>query len=129
MKNVICIDYSITSKDDLKLICNKYSFKYDELLSNKNKFDFYKIFIDLNTYRMFAYILNKNKSKIEFTDGVDIFLNAIEPEKITQETKLEVNSSLSVELDIDVILDKIHKYGIGSLLREEKEFLDNSSKI
>ena len=56
-------------------------------------------------------------------------MNAIEPEKITQETKLEVNSSLSVELDIDVILDKIHKYGIGSLLREEKEFLDNSSKI
>ena len=52
---------AITSKDDLKLICNKYSFKYDELLSNKNKFDFYKIFIDLNTYRMFAYILNKNK--------------------------------------------------------------------
>lgn len=129
MKNVICIDYSITSNDDLKSICNKYSFKYDELLSNKKKFDFYKIFIDLNTYRMFAYIVNKNKSKIEFTDGIDIFLNAIEPERVVQESKMNISSSLSIELDIDVILDKIHKYGISSLLKEEREFLDKSSKM
>lgn len=33
-----------------------------------------------------------------------------------------------VSLNVDDILDKISKYGIESLLKEEREFLDNSSK-
>ena len=33
---------------------------------------------------------------------------------------------LPVVLEVDAILDKIAKYGIGSITKEEKEFLDNS---
>jgi hypothetical protein len=31
-------------------------------------------------------------------------------------------------LDLDLLLDKIGKFGINSLLKEEKDFLDNLSK-
>ena len=33
-----------------------------------------------------------------------------------------------IEKSIDSILDKISQFGINSLLKEEKEFLDNVSK-
>jgi hypothetical protein len=32
------------------------------------------------------------------------------------------------DLNVDKILDKIAKYGMSSLLKEEKEFLDLASK-
>jgi hypothetical protein len=125
MKNIICIDFSIIKNDDFAKICEKYSFKYEQLLSQHKKFDFYKIFIDVDTFRMFAYILNKNKSKIEVTDGLDVFLNSIKSEVVEKEVEVVVSN---VEMTVDSILDKISKFGIGSLLKEEKEFLDNSSK-
>jgi hypothetical protein len=31
-------------------------------------------------------------------------------------------------LDLDLLLDKISQFGINSLLKEEKDFLDNLSK-
>jgi len=38
--------------------------------------------------------------------------------------KLEEQKSIEVNLDIDSILDKISKYGINSLSKQEKDFLD-----
>ena len=38
--------------------------------------------------------------------------------------RLEEQKNIEVNLDIDSILDKISKYGINSLSKQEKDFLD-----
>ena len=38
--------------------------------------------------------------------------------------KLEEKESIEVELDMDSILDKISKFGVESLSKKEKDFLD-----
>jgi len=50
--------------------------------------------------------------KVEYLDNVE------DVEEINEE----------IILDVDIILDKISKLGVGSLSKEEKEFLDNKSK-
>lgn len=40
----------------------------------------------------------------------------------------EVKEELPVVLEVDAILEKISKYGIGSIAKEEKIFLDNLNK-
>lgn len=120
--NIICIDFSVTSKDDLKLICKKYQLIYDEMIQKQKTFDLFKVFIDLDAFKLFAYIQNTDKSKIEFTDAVSSILNSIEP------CKVEITSSLEEDLTVDKILDKISKYGMGSLGKKEKDFLDEASK-
>jgi hypothetical protein len=44
------------------------------------------------------------------------------------DTKVDPKVELEVILDTDSILDKISKYGIASLVTEERVFLDNLSK-
>jgi hypothetical protein len=117
--NLLVIDYSITSNDDLKIITDKFGLNYDYMTSQHKKFDFYKIFIDIETRKMISYILNSNRSKVEVTDAFDFVMNS---------QKSYVIEKPAVELSLDAILDKISKFGITSLVSEEKEFLDQASK-
>lgn len=119
--NIICIDFSNTSDKDLKVICKKYQLIYDELVQKKTKFGLDKMFIDLDAHKLFAYTLTSDKNKVEFTNAVSEILNSIPA------CKVDIVSDI-VKLDIDSILDKISKYGIESLVKEEKEFLDQASK-
>jgi len=121
--NLLVIDYSITSDADLKVIAKKFGYSYDYLISQRDKFDFYKIFIDLDTDKLFAYVVNSDRSKIETSGVFDFVMNSIKPYIVEKE-----KPSVVVELSIDAILDKITKFGIDSLLKEEKDFLDQSSK-
>ena len=51
------------------------------------------------------------------------------PQVIPPQTQVpKQDPAPEIDLNIDSILDKISKYGIDSLLKEEKDFLDSSSK-
>lgn len=124
--NAFQIDFSLQSKKDIEIICDRYSIKFDELMEKHKVWDFYKIFIDIESFKMFAYILNSDRKTLKFTDAIDEVILSIKPEVV--EIKAETPTS-EIILDIDTILEKITKYGINSLTNKEKEFLDNSSKL
>lgn len=124
--NAFQIDFSLQSKKDIEIICDRYSIKFDELMEKHKVWDFYKIFIDIESFKMFAYILNSDRKTLKFTDAIDEVILSIKPE--VAEIKVETPTS-EIILDIDTILEKITKYGINSLTNKEKEFLDNSSKL
>jgi hypothetical protein len=46
--------------------------------------------------------------------------------KIRNIEKYNLKDSLPIVLEPDAILEKIHKYGIDMITKEEKDFLDNS---
>lgn len=121
----IQIDFSTTSDADLRVILKRYAIKYDELIEKHKKFGFYKIFIDLDTFKLFAYILVSDKNKVEFTDGINEVLLSIKPE-VVEEEKPQID--IDISFDVDQILEKISKFGINSLTKAEKDFLDNQSK-
>jgi hypothetical protein len=123
--NAFQIDFSLQSKKDIEIICDRYSIKFDELMEKHKVWDFYKIFIDIESFKMFAYILNSDRKTLKFTDAIDEVILSIKPEVV--EVKEETPTS-EIILDIDTILEKITNYGINSLTNKEKEFLDNSSK-
>jgi hypothetical protein len=126
--NIILIDYSFTSDDKLKLICEELELNYEILIKDKKRFKLYQIWIDKDTNRMIAYSTQKLPNKIEFTDSFDTGFKSMKtyvPNTSISNTELPKSD---VSLNVDDILDKISKYGIESLLKEEREFLDNSSK-
>ncbi len=64
------------------------------------------------------------------TPSMDSKLAAIEAAKersLKIEEEKETKKSLLSILDVDLILEKISEYGISSITKEEKEFLDNQS--
>ena len=122
--NIIIIDYAFTSDEKLRRICNELKINYDVLLKDKKEFKMYRAWIDITTKTMIAYSKTNSPNKIIYTDSYDSLFRSIpiyEPKPIALPAP-------AVDLNIDSILDKISKYGIDSLLKEEKEFLDNSSK-
>ena len=121
MKNIILIDFTYTSIDTLKSICADLKINFDVLKSDKEKFKFYKIWIDTDFKTMIAYSTVKKPKEIIYTNGLENILSEM------SSYQLQPSIDLS-ELSVDKILDKISKFGMGSLLKEEKEFLDEASK-
>jgi uncharacterized Fe-S center protein len=86
-------------------------------------------------YKRYSGLSKKEKDrllKIEPTDfsnkGLKKFLNKDLVEVSVNKVEKSVKNTVSV-LELDAILDKIGKFGINSLLKEEKDFLDNLSKM
>lgn len=73
-------------------------------------------------YPKYRGLSKREKDKILKVEPFDFFAK-----KEKQPIKAKVNV-VSPVLDLDSILDKIGQFGINSLLKEEKEFLDNLSK-
>lgn len=121
MKNTILIDFTFTSMDTLKSICDGLKINFDILKSDKEKFKFYKIWIDMEFKTMIAYSTVKKPKEIIYTNGLESILSEM------SSYQLQPSVDLS-ELSVDKILDKISKFGMSSLLKEEKEFLDEASK-
>lgn len=122
MKNVILIDFSITSESKLKSICDELKLNFGVLNGDRIKFKFYKVWIDLDSKTMIAYSTQKRPSIMVYTEGFEKNLLSMTSHQLTPVVSSDLN------LDLDSILDKISKFGINSLLKEEKEFLDNASK-
>lgn len=120
MKNVILIDFSITSKEALKSICDEVKINFDVLSYDAKNLKFYKVWVELSTKTMIAYTTQKRPNEMVFTDGFQNNLLNTNPYQLT--------SVLIDNLSLDDVLDKISKFGINSLLKEEKEFLDQYSR-
>ena len=108
-------------------------------------FELSKVRVDVNIKIGKLYFINRIK---EVPKAIETIVNEITKVKMIVECEYsknekvlksipKVDSSIirfrivrdeNFELDIDEILDKISNQGIESLTKEEKEFLDNSSK-
>ena len=123
--NLIVIDFTISSEDEIKKICDKFNFNYKIISKDKKKFKLKKIFIDTITKKLIAYTTKKDTLLILYTDAIgDVFLKL----PIFQLDEPKIESSLPIKLDVDSILEKIHKYGMNSLSKEERNFMDEESK-
>lgn len=71
-----------------------------------------KVFIDKTTGYIIGYFHKDSKHLVIETDFMDFLNNAP-----------SITFSKTV-LDVDTILEKIHKHGVESLSKREKEFLD-----
>lgn len=98
----------------LKEICENYELDYDSLL--QNKYDgFAKLWIDIEKKIIISYNTKKD-STIQQTQSFQEILSKINPVPIPKSQPV---------LNMDVILDKINNYGIDSLRKEERDFLDS----
>lgn len=61
-------------------------------------------------------------------EGYDIRIPAIDSlivHKLKEQERYKEIQQIPIILDMDVILDKINKYGMSSLTEEEKDYMDN----
>ena len=76
-----------------------------------------KIFFDKTTFEAIAYVHKSSKKEITFQDDFKSFLKEM--------PSISFSNDDSIDLNVDVILEKISEKGIDSLSRKEKEFLDS----
>ena len=118
--NIIIIDYAFTSDDKLQRICDELSFNYETLKKDKKELKLYRVWIETISKTMIAYSTTYSSDEIIYTDEFNRLFETI-PIYIPRPAELPAPK---VNLNIDSILDKISKFGIESLLKEERDFLD-----
>jgi hypothetical protein len=125
MKNTICID--LTQYDNTKLaeLARVHNLDVDAILDNKNK-GIGKIWMDLEFNTLSAYSLKDTKDDIIITDFYIASLSKVTPLQFSNKPTQIVKPVQVVELDMDTVLDKITASGMGSLTKEELEFLKKS---
>jgi hypothetical protein len=116
--NIFCIDLTKFNFEKLKEVSVKFNIKESVLVENKKQ-GFVKLFLDNNSGIIVAFTTKKDRERVIYTDVYDKMLLGIDPLEIVKEP---------VQLELDSVLEKITKYGIDSLNKNEKEFLDNLSK-
>lgn len=114
MKNIILINLENYTNKDLKDLAS-IGLSSESFISDKEK-GFKKLWINTDSEDIVAF--TKRNDKIQTTKSFANSLSLINEFKIG-EIKTEII------LDLDVILDKISNYGIKSLVKEEKDFLDS----
>lgn len=124
MKGIICIDFTKVSYDQLKDFSEEYNFVYEILQELKQK-TYAKMWFLLDGTGVAFTLTRDNIFKIKDYEKVRMFDGFV---KDLKDIKLYVPKPKEIILDVDVILDKILKYGEKSLSKEEKDFLDNINK-
>ncbi len=124
MKGIICIDFTKVSYDQLKDFSEEYNFVYEILQELKQK-TYAKMWFLLDGTGVAFTLTRDNMFKIKDYEKVRMFDGFV---KDLNDIKLYVPKPKEIILDVDVILDKILKYGEKSLSKEEKDFLDNINK-
>lgn len=114
MGNIICIDLTKFNNEDLKKISDKYNVDSISLLSNK-KDGFKKLWICEETLNIIAFNTKKD-DEIKYTSSFG--------ERLKSMNSIEMKKEPNVIFNVDSILEKISKYGIESISKEEKDFLD-----
>lgn len=131
--NIKCIDLTVYTYDKLNEIGKGLKLTKPSLLGENKKIGIGKIWFDIdNSNAVIAYTV-KGSEEILIADNFFDSLKDIKPvtfvvqdkPKPVVENKVEVED-IKIELDIDTILDKIGQYGIDSITKEEKKFLDNN---
>ena len=121
MKNVICVDFTVMTEEQIKIFCDEYNFACDVMIDLKNK-KYQKVWFFTDGVGLAYNLCRDNPFGVKDYDKVRLFTDILK-----DLTKIEPYIPVSVEviLDVDTILEKIHKYGKDSITKEEKDFLDN----
>lgn len=119
MENIICIDLTKFNYEALEKICHQYNMESVSLINNK-KNGFKKLWLCKKTFNIIAYN-TKTDSIVKYTSAFSEILKSMDSVEIKKEPKPILN--------LDSILEKISKYGIGSISKEEKDFLDGMNDI
>lgn len=112
------------SDEKLYKICEELGLNYDVLIRDKKAHRLYHIWIDLSTKSMIAYSKTADSDKIIYTDSFENLFRTIP----RFETKLIEKQIPAVDLNMDAILEKIFQFGIDSLTKGERDFLDKASR-
>lgn len=121
MKDIICVDFTILNENELKNLSAEYGFSYEGLVDFKKK-TYAKVWFTKEGVSVAFTVIEDNAFKIKDFNKVRMFnvfleeLSLIAPYQVIAEP---------VVFDVDIILEKIFKYGKDSLTIEEKNFLDN----
>ncbi len=112
--NIILINLENYSVEKLQEL-SSLGLSPDVFIKDKSN-GFRKLWIDLNTGNVVAF--TKRTDRIEMTTSYKSSLCGVD------ELKMD-SVDCEIVLELDTILDKISKYGISSLVSEEKEFLSS----
>jgi hypothetical protein len=130
---LISVNLQKMSKKELIDFINEYGFPLKDFTDNKEMgiVDMWILFNE-DEYKVVAFTRKSDPSKINNTQHMLDFLNntfaPYIPESSLPKAKISGKSTknskeFEVVLNIDAILDKINKYGLSSLSKEEKDFL------
>lgn len=120
MENIICIDLTKFNNEQLRKIAEQYIIDYDSLLLNK-KNGFAKLWLVKDTNIIIAYT-SKGDDSLRYMSTFTELLKLTENVSLK---KSEKKKEPEIILNVDIILEKISKYGIESISDIEKNFLDN----
>ncbi len=134
--NIKCIDLTVYNYEKLEEIGSALKIANPSLLAENKKIGISKIWFDTkNDNAVIAYTV-KGDDEILIADNFIADITKIKPVDVIVKERPNVanlvesvkNSprKLEVILDVDSILDKIGQYGIDSITKEEKDFLDNN---
>jgi len=135
--NIKCIDLTVYNYEKLEEIGRALKIANPSLLAENKKIGIAKIWFDTkNDNAVIAYTV-KGDNEILIADNFIADITKIKPVDVIVKEKEQsvvslvesvINSprKLKVVLDVDAILDKIGQYGIDSITKEEKDFLDNN---
>ena len=124
MKNIICIDltqYTLTELKDVSEVYNIPFFYLKDMKGNPGEDVYFaKVWFDTLNQELVGYSSIEDKDKFILSQSYTNVMIDIKPVDL-KKRRVDV-------LTVDNILDKIAKYGIESLVKEEKDFLDNTGK-
>jgi hypothetical protein len=135
--NIKCIDLTVYNYEKLEEIGRALKIANPSLLAENKRIGIAKIWFDTkNDNAVIAYTI-KGDNEILIADNFIADITKIKPVDVIVKEKEQsvvslvesvINSprKLKVVLDVDAILDKIGQYGIDSITKEEKDFLDNN---
>ena len=127
MKDIICLNLVALDNTQLKKICDKLNLSYDFFLDKKER-TYAKIWMDKNGDCIAFTLTEKNNFNIKDYNTVRVFSNFLKELEEMKSDQIEDEKPFEnpeIILDVDVILEKIFKYGKDSLTKEELKFLDN----
>lgn len=139
---ITCIDLRKYDYSQLTMISEKIGL-VDGCLQDVKRDKVVKVFLDNDAKSVIAYVVsNPDDYAVSYKNLVvtPAYAHMTKGDKdrllkmsvsVFSTDKVKINSkaiNLPVVLELDVILDKITKSGISSLLTEEKDFLDGLSK-
>jgi hypothetical protein len=149
IKNIICINLQKFNLEQLKKISFLLGINYDSLESNK-KFGFIRMWFDKDSLQPIAFTHKDNKNRMNVLDEylplsrreekelyvvLEISLKDLNKKIVTErvnnvnvkEATKQIKTKVKREIvfDVDFILDKISTYGIDSITKEERDFLDS----
>jgi len=124
MKNIICIDLTQYTLIELKEVSTSFNIPFFYLKDMKGNpgedVYFAKVWFDTLNQELVGYSSIEDKDKFILSQSYTNVMIDIKPVDL-KKRRVDV-------LTVDNILDKIAKYGIESLVKEEKDFLDNTGK-